>query len=321
MAYGFEQNIIAVIWDFDKTLVDGYMQDPIFARYGVDRRKFWQEVNGLCAIYDRKGIRANPETIYLNHFLTCVKQQVFPGLNNAVLRELGAELQYYPGIPAVFQRLRDAVKTEAYQLFNIAVEHYIISTGLAEMIRGSAVADQVKGIWGCEFIEEPVPSKLGQPLSRDASESGPKTIEQVGYAIDNTSKTRAIFEINKGVNVNPDIDVNSRIAPENRRVPWQQMLYIADGPSDVPVFSLLQQNGGRTFAVYPSGDEQAFRQVDNLRADGRVHMYGEADYSADTMTHMWLRDHVRQMAEQIYRRKQEQIRSQVSQPPGHLDHT
>ncbi len=72
-------NIIAVIWDCDKTLVDGYMQDPIFEEYGVDPKAFWDEVNALPAKYAAEGVKVNPDTIYLNHFIRCAKNETFHG--------------------------------------------------------------------------------------------------------------------------------------------------------------------------------------------------------------------------------------------------
>jgi len=314
-----DQNIIAVIWDFDKTLVNGYMQEPIFKKYNVDENTFWDEVNSLEDQYKKQGIRVNRDTIYLNHFITCVRQGIFKGLNNAMLREFGKELTFYPGIPEIFEELCNIVtKNEKYSPFNISVEHYVVSTGLSEIIKGSIVNNYVKGIWACEFIERPIRSSLGTGENESGLEFSGNEISQIAYAIDNTSKTRALFEINKGSNLFEEIDVNSKIAPENRRVPFENMIYIADGPSDVPAFSVIKSNGGRTFAVYPKGNNKAFKQVNQLIRDGRIDMFGEADYSKDTTTYLWLRNQVLDIADRIYDKKREQISKSASKAPTHI---
>jgi hypothetical protein len=88
--------------------------------------------------------------------------------------------------------------------------------------------------------------------------------------VDNAIKTRFLFEINKGSNKNAEIDVNAVVRPEDRRVPFENMIYVADGPSDVPVFSLLRKNGGKAFAVYVPESEAEFAQNDALLQAGRV---------------------------------------------------
>lgn len=294
-----EQNTIAVIWDFDKTLIPGYMQDPIFEHYGIDGNAFWKESNSLEEIYKKQGIKVNSDTIYLNHMLTCVQQGVFKGLNNELLRELGGKLEFYQGVPEIFKELKEIIsKEEKYKLFGIHVEHYIVSTGLTEMIRGSGIQEYVDGIWGCEFIENPQRTNL---YIREDQVDESSEIKQIGYIVDNTSKTRAVFEINKGSNKIPEIKVNSKIDKQDRRVPFENMLYIADGPSDVPVFSVIKQYGGKSFAIYPKGKEKQFEQVNNLIKDGRIDMFAEADYSKDTTAYMWLTYNVKQIAERIYK--------------------
>ena len=313
-----EQNIIAVIWDFDKTLIPGYMQDPIFNEYHVDAKQFWSEVNALPEQYAQRGIRVNRDTIYLNHIITCVNQGIFKGLNNEKLREFGKELTFYPGIPEIFKDLKDLVeKEEKYKTFSIQLEHYIVSTGITEMIKGSKINDYVDGIWGCEFIESPIRSNLDIRVDKENGEGKAETLNQIGYMIDNTSKTRAIFEINKGSN-KFKIDVNSKIDKDKRRVPFTNMIYIADGPSDIPVFSILKQYGGKTFAIYPKGDSRAFNQVNDLIRDGRIDMYAEADYQRGTTAYMWLSENVKQIAEQIYNSNLKQFIDSAGKVPGHI---
>ena len=319
-----------MVWDCDKTLISSYMQDPLFKHFDVDGGKFWQEVNALKAYYGRQGISVNSDTSYLNHILTYVKAGLFKGLNNAMLREFGKELKFYPGLPQFFGEVKSLINDdEKYKAFDIRLEHYVVSTGFAETIRGSAIAPFVDGIYGCEFIEAPAQpgylDSLGDVSSATAGISNAATpvsseISQIASALDNTSKTRYLFEINKGSNKYPEtIDVNSSIARESRRVPFENMVYIADGPSDVPAFSILNYNGGSTFAVYPKGDVKAFRQVDALRRDNRVQMFGEADYETASQSWLWLTEKVRAIADSIVERKQAAIRNSAGAPPTHLN--
>ena len=92
--------------------------------------------------------------------------------------------------------------------------------------------------------------------------------------IDNTTKTRAIFEINKGTNKNPALDVNAKIEPEDRRIPFQNMIYIADGPSDIPSFSVVKDRGGKAYGVYNPDRPDEFAQNDRLRHSDRIDHYG-----------------------------------------------
>ena len=217
-------NIIAVIWDCDKTLVDGYMQDPIFEDYGVDSKSFWDEVRNKPKEYEKEGVRVNSDTYYLNHFIKCAHDGTLKGLNNQKLREYGAKQKFYNGIPEIFEKTKQMFKDDkTYSEYGIQVEHYIVSTGFAEVIRGSKLMPFVDGIWGCELLETP-------------DSEGNLVIGEVIYTIDNTTKTRAIFEINKGIGKIDGIEVNSKIPEENRRVHFENMIYIADGPSDIPAF-------------------------------------------------------------------------------------
>lgn len=328
------QNVIALIWDFDKTLIPGYMQDPIFAAYNVDGGAFWREVNLLPAYFRHVGVNVHPDTAYLNHLLTYVQAGRMAGLTNARLRELGEQIQFHRGLPELFPRLREEVEAvpDARRL-EIRLEHYIVSTGLREMIEGSAIRPFVDGIWASEFIEAPPPPGFDPAIAPVAA--GPEGsrllpvhhITQIAVAYDNTSKTRALFEVNKGSNKNPTIDVNSTMREEDRRVPFQNMIYVADGPSDVPAFSLLRQNKGKAYAVYLDDDsssqrrdesDRSLRQVERLRQDGRIDHYGPADYDAKSSTTKWLRMTVRDIAARIVNERKTALKERVGQPPRHL---
>ncbi len=314
----FSQNIIAMVWDYDKTLIPEYMQAPLFKKYGVDANSFWKEVNGLVEYYKRLNIEVVAEdNIYLNHLLSYVKAGIFKGLNNEVLRELGAEIDFYPGLPEFFPRMKELVTlTDEYAKHDIKIEHYVVSTGLRQMILGSRLAPYIDGVWACEFIETVAPPgylddhpplpNLGHPIS------------QIAYTIDNTTKTKALFEINKGTNRFPKITVNAYIAENERRVPFQNMIYVADGPSDIPVFSILNKMGGNTFAVYKGGSKKEFQQVNELQKQGRVQSFGEANYTQGSQTSMWLENAIRDIADRIVRDRDSALGSKVGKPPRHL---
>jgi hypothetical protein len=311
------QNIVACIWDFDKTLIPGYMQAPIFDAFGIDEEQFWKEVNELPDIYAKRGTRVSHDTIYLNHLLSFVKNGCLKGLTNQRLRELGRELVFYPGLPERFERLQDLVRAQPeYAKHNITLEHYIVSTGLAEMIRGSAIAPYVEGIFGCEFIEAPLPPNYSTqnelPLQMEFE------ISQIGTIVDNTIKTRYIFEINKGSNKNAGIDVNASMDRVDRRIPIDRMIYVADGPSDVPVFSVVKGNGGKTYAVFNPDSEAEFAQNDALLHAGRIHAYGPADYSEKSTTSKWLRMHVGRICDAIVEECETDLLKKVTRAPRHL---
>lgn len=315
----FPQTTIAVIWDFDRTLIPEYMQAPLFRHYGVDANEFWAEVNALPEFHRAHGADlVSEDTIYLNHILAYVREGRFRGLNNALLRELGRELIFYPGLPDFFPRIKQLVAVEsAFAKHEINVEQYVVSTGLRQMILGSAIAEHLDGVWACDFVENVAPPGFLHGVQQELEEE--PELEDIVYVIDNTTKTRAVFEVNKGVNKFPeDITVNAQMAHEDRRIPFENMIYVADGPSDVPVFSILNQYGGKTYAVYDSSSVAQFRQAKALSEQNRIQSYGPADYRDGTHTYMWLTTAVQDIAVKIVERREEALGDRVGRPPRHI---
>ena len=310
----YTQTVIAFVWDFDRTLIPGNMQDPIFEEYGVEPAEFWAEVEALPEFYLHQGTPIQRDTAYLGHLLSYVRAGVFKGLSNEKLRQLGGKLHPAPGIPDFFEETRQHVGANAeFAREGITVEHYVVSTGLRPMIEGSSIAPHVDGIWANTFIENPAPPGFLTQLPV----SGPGPITTPGYTIDNTSKTRALFEINKGVNVNPALDVNARMSEEQRRVPMKNMIYIADGPSDVPCFSILNTAGGKTFGVYQLTPVNNHKRVKQLQEQGRIQGMAEADYRPGKAAHLWLMDSLEQIGLEIVEARRRAF-SEIEHPPGHV---
>jgi hypothetical protein len=308
------QTVIAFVWDFDRTLIPSNMQDPIFKAYDVDEDTFWGEVDGLVEHYAREGVIVQKDTAYLGHLLTYVREGIFSNLSNEKLEALGAELEPAPGMPEFMDSVRRHVtEIPEFAAEGITVEHYIVSTGLRSMIEGSVFAGVIDGIWANTFIEHVAEAGY---LERLPVVHPPGPISQVGYSIDNTSKTRALFEINKGVNKNPDVDVNARMSGDQRRVPMKNMVYIADGPSDVPAFSILNTAGGRTLGVYTLEPDNNHKKVKQLQEQGRIQGMAEADYRPGKPAYLWLMDTVEQIGHEIVEARRQAFGA-IKNPPGH----
>ncbi|MCJ7725774.1 MAG: haloacid dehalogenase-like hydrolase [Acidimicrobiia bacterium] len=311
----YSQPTIAFIWDFDRTLIPSNQQDPLFEEYGVDANVFWREVEGLVDFYQARGIKVGRDGAYLLHILTYVKHGIFKGLTNAKLRKLGAGIDLAPGIPEFFEETRKRVaENKTFTAAGITVEHYTVSTGILPMIEGCRLAPYLDGIWANTFVEEQAPPGYLDHLDMVSTEM---PISHIGYSIDNTTKTRAIFEINKGVNKNPTIDVNALMGQDERRVPIRHMVYIADGPSDVPAFSILNSRGGKTLGVYTTEPRNNFHQVKQLQEQGRIQGMAEADYRTGKAAYLWLMDSLDQIAEEIAAARAAAV-AQIVNPPGHV---
>lgn len=317
----YPQGTIAIIWDFDKTLIPGYMQAPLFRHYGLDGAEFWREVEALPEFYrDRGAELIARDVLYLQHVITYVQAGKFPGLNNRLLRELGEQIEFYPGLPDFFEQVRKRVElSPGIAEHRIGVEHYVVSSGFRQMILGSAIADYVDGVWACEFAESTAQPGFLEDRSQKKLFDEEAVISHILYAIDNTTKTRPIFEINKGSNRNSSVDVNSKVAPEDRRVPFQNMIYVADGPSDVPVFSVVKQKGGKTYGVYRPESEAEFEQVNRLQEQGRIDSFGEANYEEGSQTYMWIMHAVDRITRRIIADRETALHARLGPPPTHLD--
>ena len=296
----FSQNIIAIIWDFDETMTPHPMQKVLFDNYRQDSKNFWDTVKQLVKEYQKGCNQVSDTLVYLNHILDYVQESKFEDLSNNKLKKLGKNIKFYPGLVELLKHLKEIVKSPPYSDYELSLEHYVVSTGLKKLIEGSDAAPSLTDIWGCEFIE---------------NEHG--RIERVIYVLDDTTKTRAIFEINKGVNKDSNIRVNDSIKENQRRVPIEHMIYIADGPSDVPVFSVIKKHGGRTLGVYDPISKKKYNDAYKLRKDERTENMEEADYRTNKPAARWLETTVREIADSIVKKREQKREQSVSPAPRH----
>jgi haloacid dehalogenase-like hydrolase len=268
------QNVIAVIFDFDDTLTDDSTTKLLESK-GIDPREFWQEKMPRLVSDGWDGPLA-----YLKLLLDNVGHDKRLGnLTNAALREFGKSLSFYPGIPELFTDL--TALTEEHRLSRPVVEFYVISGGLEEIIRGSSIAEHFSGIWGCRLAEEG------------------ESVRHIKKAITFTEKTRYLFEINKGIadqaRAKP-YAVNEWIEPGSRRVPFGNMIYLGDGFTDVPCFSLLQNSGGTAIGVFDPRKKDAPKKAwEQLVAPRRVSTMNSPKYRHDDDLGALLRMAVKQI--------------------------
>lgn len=223
--------VVAVIFDFDDTLAPDSTSKLLRTR-GIDVDRFWQvEAKTLVDQgYD-------PTQAFLRLFLDNVGPDKPLGeLTNAGLREFGRTLDedFYPGLPGLFDDLRTIVAGHS----GLSIEFFIISGGLEDLIRGSEIVEShFRGVYGCLLAGE--------------TENGP--LRYVRRAVTFTEKVRFLFEINKGVTQEEALEnpyvVNKDIPEERRPVPFENMLVVGDGRTDIPCFSLVERMEGKAFGV------------------------------------------------------------------------
>ncbi|MEP4078626.1 haloacid dehalogenase-like hydrolase [Haloferula sp.] len=287
------QNKIALVFDYDQTLSPRYMQDDVvFPEFGIDPEQFWKKCNTL--VHDEQW---DGEMAYLKCLLDYLEMD---RVTNKRLEELGAGLNFFPGVPEIFDDLHKGILKPEHEAAGIEIEYYIISSGLKALLDGSRLKNKVKAIFGCEFGE-----------NASGHIAFPKR------AISHTTKTQFLFRINKGM-LDYSQDVNDHMPPELRPVPFDNMVYVGDGPTDVPCFTVITRNGGHGIAVYNPEDKsgRSFGKCFQLCAHAnRVKHIAPADYREGS--HLWLllSEMVREIADRVLRNRQdERDRGTVSAP-------
>lgn len=245
-----EKPVLAICYDFDKTLSPDDMQAQGYIQsVGFDVGEFWKQSNSLASSNDM-----DQNLAYMLTMKQTAEGRVL--FTRQKLMDYGAEVALFPGVQNWFERIRTYGENRG-----VIVEHYIISSGLKEMIEGTAVAGEFKKIYASSFY-----------YNENNVAIWPAQV--VNY----TNKTQFLFRIEKGVLDINDPGVNDSFAPDEMRVPFRNMVYIGDSDTDVPCMKLVNVNGGYSIGVY-NADTKDKTKVYKMMRENRIKYYAPADYS------------------------------------------
>ena len=258
--------IIAFLYDFDKTLCTTDMEDYAFIpSLGYTPAEFWGKANAFGWENRMDGLLAYMYTMIQE----CAAQNI--KLDRAFLNHCGESIQLFPGVREWFARINAFGES-----LGVQVEHYVIPSGLREIIEGSGIAQEFRETYACEFY-----------YNENGDACWPK------LDVNFTNKTQFVYRINKGIlDVSRDKELNDSMPEDSKRVPFTNMIYMGDGLSDVPCMKMMRAYGGQAIAVYQASNRQG---VEKLLADGRVDFIFPADYREGMELDRTVRDILRKM--------------------------
>lgn len=250
------QERIAVIFDFDDTLAPDSTSSFV-ASLGVDVRRFWAEdVNPLL----EDGW--DPVPAYLFWLLKLSRGRPRP-ITREQLVACGGRVRFFKGVTKLFDRIRSHVASKDDA---VSVEFYLVSSGLGEILRSTRIADQFSDIWACDFAYD---------------EGG--AIQFPKNVVSFTDKTRYLFQIAKGITGagarGKPFEVNRKVPTQHLRVPFDQMIFVGDGYTDIPCFSMIRNLGGVAIGVYDPNNQERWGRAWGFIEDGRVSNLVPADYT------------------------------------------
>lgn len=246
---------VALIYDFDGTLSPKNMQEFSFIKaIGKNKDDFWAKNQEMSQKNDANGI------LCYMYMMIKAAQTNNISLRRESFQHFGKDIELFNGVSQWFQTINSYGNS-----INLNIKHYIISSGLKEMIEGSSIAKEFENIYACSFL-----------YNVDGVAIWP------AVAVDYTAKTQFLFKINKGIKeVSDNIKINEYIPEDEREMPFERMIYFGDGETDIPCMKMVKEHGGNSIAVYKPHNKDKKSIAEKLISQQRVNFVCPADYSAD----------------------------------------
>jgi len=254
---------VALVYDFDGTLAEGNCAEHgLMPALGIkDKKEFWKNVTKATKERNADGILAYLGFLALNAKKAGKREH----LTRKKLKEHGRLIPLLPGVSEWFKRINAYAKQQ-----NISIEHYIVSSGIEEMICGTPIAEYFTYIFACKYHYD--------------KETG--YVKWPAVAINYTTKTQYIFRINKGIlNYYDDSEVNTYMERNQRPVPFERMIYLGDGDTDIPCMRLVKDQGGCSIAVFEEKEwrkPKSQKKIEKLIAEDRVSYVVPGNYEEGT---------------------------------------
>ncbi len=271
-------DVIALVFDFDDTLAPD-STTGFLSGLGVDAGHFWsQEVGPLLSLHDW-----DPVPAYLYQMIELSRSGRHGLITQERLAQWGRRLPLHDGVDTLFSRLRALVKAQHPQ---VQIEFYLISSGIGDVVRNTPIAHEFTDIWASEFM-----------YGQDGGIHFPRRI------VSFTDKTRYLFHIQKGIvgqaSRNKPFEVNKKVDQDKLRVPFQQMIFVGDGYTDIPCFSLIRKSGGVAFGVWDPRHKDKRSRAWGFIQEGRVSNLNQARYDEHAELYQWLEEAVESLAGRI----------------------
>ena len=252
-----KQNTIALVYDFDGTLIPKTMQDyTIIPRLKLRSDKFWSDI-----MEEAKATDGEVMMIYMRQLITRANSMNIK-ITKSEFKLMASKIEYFKGVFTWFDNINKYLKNNHKR---IKVAHYVISAGHHEILESAAIRKKLTNVFGSQYY---------------FNEQGHATFPKV--VVTDTAKTQFLFRINKGKEKVSD-SINSHMPEELRPIPFENMIYIGDGLTDVPSMALIKKQNGHAVSVYPRGSKKQKKVSNDLLAAKRVDFIAEANYTRNSI--------------------------------------